>query len=70
MDLEVLVTALRQQCEMQIANAAVRPYKGPAEMRVTLVHLSVVGANKTVKIGKLKVGWLVCPMNIHEPPEA
>lgn len=65
---EELVTALRQQCEVQVPTTAVQLRKGPAGTQVALVHLPVADANKSAKVGKIKVGWSVCSLNIHEQP--
>lgn len=63
-----IVTALRQQCEVQVATAAVRLRKCQVGIQAALVQLPVADVNKSVKVGKLKVGWLVCHLILHEPP--
>lgn len=64
---EEIVTALRQQCEVQVTTAAVWLRKSSAGTQVALVKLPVADANKSVEAGKLKVGWSVCQTTLHEP---
>ncbi|XP_062707098.1 uncharacterized protein LOC134287909 [Aedes albopictus] len=68
-EVEELVTALRQQCDVQVAAAAVKLRKGPAGTQIALVQLPVADVKKSVKVGSIKVGWCVCHLTFHEPPE-
>lgn len=67
-NLNEIVMVLRQQCDVQVTTAAVRLRKGPARTQVALIQLPVTNVNKSVKEGKLKVGWSVCELTFHEPP--
>ncbi|XP_062702807.1 uncharacterized protein LOC134285639 [Aedes albopictus] len=68
-EVEELVTALRQQCDVQVAAAAVKLRRGPAGTQIALVQLPVADVKKSVKVGSIKVGWCVCHLTFHEPPE-
>lgn len=48
-EVEELVTALLQLCEVQVAAAAVRLRKGPAGTQVALVQLPVVDVKSPLK---------------------
>lgn len=59
-EVEELVTALRQQCDVQRAATVVRLRKGPAETQIAFVQLPVADVKEFVKVGRIKVGWCVC----------
>lgn len=69
-DAEELAAALKQQCEIEVQSASVRLRKGPAGTQIAAVKLPVGEVNKAIGIGKIRVGWSVCPLSIYEPPEA
>ncbi|XP_062707839.1 uncharacterized protein LOC134288110 [Aedes albopictus] len=66
-EVEELVTALRQQCDVQVAAAAVKlRWPSPAGTQIALVLLPVADVKKSVKVGSIKVGWCVCHLTFHE----
>ncbi|XP_058816154.1 CCHC-type zinc finger nucleic acid binding protein-like [Topomyia yanbarensis] len=47
----------------------IRLRKGPSGTQAASVRLPVEAANKALKIGKIKVGWSVCPLSVSQRPE-
>ena len=64
-----LATSLRDQCEVGEVEMTIRLRKGPSGTQIASIKLPVDAANKVLKIGKLKVGWSVCPLSVPERPE-
>lgn len=69
-DAEELAVALKQQCDVDAPSASIRLRKGPAGTQIATVKLPVGEVNKATAVGKIRVGWSVCPLSIYEPPVA
>ncbi|XP_058817343.1 uncharacterized protein LOC131680645 [Topomyia yanbarensis] len=66
---EELREALEKQCELGEVQMMIRMRKGPFGTQAASVRLPVEAANKALKIGKIKVGWSVCPLSVSQQPE-
>lgn len=66
---EEVSTALKVQCGVEVAAAAIRLRKGPFGTQVATIRLPVAEADSALKVAKLKVGWSVCSLSIHQPPK-
>lgn len=61
--------ALLEQCQVSVATEAVRRRKGPQGTQVATVRVQEADAKKVLKVGKLKIGWSICPTSIPHRPE-
>ena len=64
-----LTHALKVQCDVELPATAVKLRRGPAGTQVATFRLPMTSANSVVKVGKLKVGWSICSLSIHQPLE-
>ncbi|XP_058464068.1 zinc finger CCHC domain-containing protein 3-like [Malaya genurostris] len=66
---EEVKNALKKACQMADAEFNVRLRRGILGMQVAVIKLPVEAANKALEIGKIRVGWAICPLSIHQQPE-
>ncbi|XP_062541410.1 uncharacterized protein LOC134209439 [Armigeres subalbatus] len=65
---EEIASAIKDQGGVVVANASIRLRRGPQGTQIATVKLPAIDANKVIKVGKLKVGWSVCPVSLYQPP--
>ncbi|XP_062557268.1 uncharacterized protein LOC134222140 [Armigeres subalbatus] len=65
---EEIASAIKDQGGVVVANASIRLRRGPQGTQIATVKLPAIDANKVIKVGKLKVGWSVCPVRFCLPP--
>ncbi|XP_065079396.1 zonadhesin-like [Ochlerotatus camptorhynchus] len=65
-----IVTALREQCQVEVPQSAITLRKGPFSTQVATIRLSAAEARKAVAAGRVRVGWSVCPVSIPRPVTA
>ncbi|XP_062537719.1 uncharacterized protein LOC134206056 [Armigeres subalbatus] len=65
---EEIASAIKDQGGVVVANASIRLRRGPQGTQIATVKLPAIDANKVIKVGKLKIGWSVCPVSLYQPP--
>lgn len=65
-----IVTALREQCQVEVPQSAITLRKGLFSTQVATIRLSAAEARKAVAAGRVRVGWSVCPVSIPRPVTA
>ncbi|XP_062550548.1 uncharacterized protein LOC134215349 [Armigeres subalbatus] len=65
-----LVDALKDQCNVEIQESAIRLRKGFAGMQVASFQVPMAEAKKVLDKVKLKVGWSVCSLSTSQPNQA
>lgn len=61
--------AMKEQCELGEVQMSIRIRNGPSGTKVASIKLPIEAANKALRVGKIKVGWCVCPLSISQQPE-
>ncbi|XP_062714136.1 uncharacterized protein LOC134290922 [Aedes albopictus] len=61
--------AMKEQCELGEARMTIRVRNGPSGTKVASIKLPIDAANKALRVGKIKIGWCVCPLSISQQPE-
>ncbi|XP_058446290.1 uncharacterized protein LOC131427271 [Malaya genurostris] len=65
---EELAMAIKEQGGVDVSRESIRMRKGPQGTQIATFKLSATDANKVLKVGRLKVGWSVCPVTAYQPP--
>lgn len=66
---EEVRSALKEQCELGEIQMTIRMRRGPFGTQVASIKLPTEAAIKSLKAGKIKVGWSVCTLRVSKLPE-
>lgn len=61
--------AMKEQCDLGGVQMTIRIRNGPSGTKVASIKLPVDAANKALRMGRVKVGWSVCPLSVLQQPE-